>query len=301
MTNIAVTSLVDDVGASTNVIEGRLDVLPNDASLAQAESKSHSHASLRQFLALRHGTGQIEADGARWTIGENAVVLLPPGTVHSMVFSPDAQAYLLTASEAMMVQRVAPALAHLEPNYRHRLDAPLTFTMSPPATSPRLTERAFHTIDLARHWLGHGSDPVVVGFMLTVLFGSQFQGPGEAAVSPHADGMGMFDSDADLLVRFRTQIDLHYREHLNIDQFCASIGVSQARLNHACRNVLGRSPLEVIHERLMRDATRELLYTAKTASEIAYGLGFADPAYFCRFFKRRAGVSPGRYRSRSAA
>ena len=46
----------------------------------------------------------------------------------------------------------------------------------------------------------------------------------------------------------------------------------------------------------MLEARSELVYTSKTISEIGYGLGFEDAAYFSRFFSRRSGMSPGAYR-----
>lgn len=50
--------------------------------------------------------------------------------------------------------------------------------------------------------------------------------------------------------------------------------------------------------RVLFEAKRQLRYTSKAVSEIAYALGFDDPAYFTRFFSRRAGMSPRAYRAR---
>ena len=57
----------------------------------------------------------------------------------------------------------------------------------------------------------------------------------------------------------------------------------------ACR-ALARAAM--LHDRLMLEAKRCLIYTAWTIAEVGYALGFEDPAYFSRFFSRRAGVSP---------
>jgi len=51
-----------------------------------------------------------------------------------------------------------------------------------------------------------------------------------------------------------------------------------------------------VHERLAREACRRLTYVAAPISQLAYELGFEDPAYFCRFFKRHTGHSPRDYR-----
>jgi len=51
----------------------------------------------------------------------------------------------------------------------------------------------------------------------------------------------------------------------------------------------------------LREACRRLIYIAAPVSTLAFELGFDDPAYFCRFFKRHTGLSPRDYRLRQAA
>ena len=73
----------------------------------------------------------------------------------------------------------------------------------------------------------------------------------------------------------------------------APICMRLARARSAAR----RSRL--VHERLIAEARVRLRDTGQTAEQIAYGLGFRDPAYFSRFFARRVGMSPGAYRKAS--
>lgn len=62
---------------------------------------------------------------------------------------------------------------------------------------------------------------------------------------------------------------------------------------------LGHSASAEIHRRLALEAKRMLLYTDKPAFAIATELGFADPAYFGRFFRRECGVTPRQFRQES--
>lgn len=61
----------------------------------------------------------------------------------------------------------------------------------------------------------------------------------------------------------------------------------------SCR---GHFTQQVLHARLLVEAKRQLLYTVRSSSTIAYGLGFKDPAYFSRFFKRATGKNPREFR-----
>lgn len=101
--------------------------------------------------------------------------------------------------------------------------------------------------------------------------------------------------------RFRQLIELHYREGLRIDQFAARLGVTRAHLHDACLRAAGRTPLALLHDRLLLEARTRLEQTDLSVEQVGYGIGFRDPGYFNRFFKRSVGQSPGAYRRSAAA
>jgi AraC family transcriptional activator of pobA len=96
--------------------------------------------------------------------------------------------------------------------------------------------------------------------------------------------------------RFRQLVEWHYRENIGVDGFARRLGVSRAHLHDACLRVAGRTPLALVHERLREEAQARLAQTDLPVEQIGYSLGFRDPAYFNRFFKRLAGQSPGAWR-----
>lgn len=67
-------------------------------------------------------------------------------------------------------------------------------------------------------------------------------------------------------------------------------------LNHALKNITGQNAGEYIRFKTIQEAQRLLKYTTMTSNEISYHLGFLDPAYFSRFFKREVGLSPKYFR-----
>ena len=96
--------------------------------------------------------------------------------------------------------------------------------------------------------------------------------------------------------RFRQLVELHYREGLSIDEFARLLGVTRSHLHDACARSAGATPLGLVHERLVEEASRRLEETELSVEQIGYSLGFRDPGYFNRFFKRRRGLAPGAYR-----
>lgn len=78
---------------------------------------------------------------------------------------------------------------------------------------------------------------------------------------------------------------------------CAErLGVSVGYLSEAVKASTGRTPGELIRQSRVHEAKRLLLHTELTVRQVAARTGFGDPAYFCRFFRRETGTSPGDFR-----
>lgn len=61
----------------------------------------------------------------------------------------------------------------------------------------------------------------------------------------------------------------------------------------------GRAPKDICHSRLLLEGKRLLTYTLKSIAEISHALGFSEPSYFNRFFKRNTGLTPRQFRAQS--
>ncbi len=98
--------------------------------------------------------------------------------------------------------------------------------------------------------------------------------------------------------RFAALVDGHFRCLRQVSEYAGLLGVNANHLNQVVRNATGRTASGVIHERLFLESRRLLLHTDRTVAAIASELGFADPSYFNRYFRRMAGVAPRAFRMR---
>ena len=101
-----------------------------------------------------------------------------------------------------------------------------------------------------------------------------------------------------LLQHFRQLLETHFRERWQVTQYARELGVTSDRLNDICRRALGRSPRDLIQDRLMYEARLLLERSSRTNDEIAAMLGFSDVAHFSKSFRSVVGEPPGRYRRR---
>ena len=102
--------------------------------------------------------------------------------------------------------------------------------------------------------------------------------------------------DLRLFLQFCDLVEARFREHLTLSEYAQQLAVTEARLNDICRRMADRPSKEIVHERLLQEARRMLRFSAVPVTEISYQLGFADPAYFSRFFTKRTGLPPSQFR-----
>ena len=99
-----------------------------------------------------------------------------------------------------------------------------------------------------------------------------------------------------ILQRFRQLVEVHFRSRRGVADYAETLGLTENRLRDICRRALGRPPLQLIHERLTREARALLERSSLTVDQVALHLGFLSAAQFSKFFKAREGVPPALYR-----
>lgn len=88
----------------------------------------------------------------------------------------------------------------------------------------------------------------------------------------------------------------NFKHEVDLEEYARTVGVSGSRFMHLFKESVGMSPYAyVLHLRLTR-ASDLLLASEAPISEIAFSVGFSDPLYFSRAFKKAFGQSPDLYR-----
>jgi AraC-like DNA-binding protein len=95
-----------------------------------------------------------------------------------------------------------------------------------------------------------------------------------------------------LLIDFYLLIEVHYAENVGVQFFIESLGTTEKKLAEATKKHTGLSPLQVIHNRILLEAKRLMLFEERTHKELAYQLGFDSPASFSTFIKSKTGLAP---------
>ena len=116
----------------------------------------------------------------------------------------------------------------------------------------------------------------------------------------HLDGVmaARPSTDMEFFRRFTQLVEANYKEKHNVADYADLLLVAPKTLTHRFKRLNLPQPNEIIKNRIILEAKRLLVHTDKTAKEIAYGLGYDDPAYFSRLFFIKAGETPSGFRSK---
>jgi len=98
-----------------------------------------------------------------------------------------------------------------------------------------------------------------------------------------------------IVTDFQNLLDIQYTKEHGAQFYSDSLNISLKGLTKAVKKELGRTVSDLIKEKLIIEAKRELYSKELTVKEVAYQLGFEDPAYFSRFFKKETTHSPKEY------
>jgi AraC-like DNA-binding protein len=108
--------------------------------------------------------------------------------------------------------------------------------------------------------------------------------------------MQLPEAEFDLVRRFNLLVENHYRQFHQVQDYANLLNKSPKTLSNLFAQYNHKTPLQVIKDRIVIEAKRLLHYTDKSAKEIAFELGFDDPANFSRFFKQQTGLPPSDFK-----
>jgi len=107
--------------------------------------------------------------------------------------------------------------------------------------------------------------------------------------------LGQLKNDA-FVARLMKLIDSNFIEHRDTDFYADALDVTHKKLNLECKLGTGKTVKQHLQERLILEIKKEIRMWRKSLKEIAFDLGFSEPAYLTRFFKQHTSITPTEFR-----
>jgi AraC-like DNA-binding protein len=256
----------------------------------------------RQYLFVYAGGCDAELDG--WTVAlePGEILFIPSRTIARLVWRPGLQAFWIGIADEFLMSRVIPALGIPFAIFRSDFNTPKKLGDWTGPTQSENRKRLWDGLMEAQRRLGPVGNTVVAAYVLIMLFeknpyraSASLEEQPANAVSALNDTSAP-DPDLATVMAFRSLIEEHLIDKWSVRKYCDAMALRSIELVESCKKVLGCTPSEMISDRLLLEAKRQLTYSNTSSAAIAYDLGFNDAAYFSRFFKRRTGLSPSEFR-----
>jgi AraC family transcriptional activator of pobA len=266
--------------------------LPTEARLfrgALSQSGWTFRGGRNRVFMLLSGSGKVLLGAVEMAIAGPALVWAPAGERGSVIFDAGAEGAALAIPELALGPAMPTGAVFAE--VRDAIARPILGAKIAAADARKMVQTV-ETIEGELRDNAPGMQEVIrhhLALLLIAIWRRANPSSEKPKPSPRA-----------VVRSFLHLVELHMRDHWSLADYAGVLGVTADRLNTAIRRATGRSPMELIHARLMMEAEMLLDSSSLQIAEVAEALGFRDAAYFSRFFKRMAGVPPRAHRAGAA-
>lgn len=224
------------------------------------------------LLYCAQGRGRVQVGDRSWTLGPNTAFCIPPGVPHT---------YTADAADPWSLWWVhfKGSDAALYP-----MDKCCALT-PPPGTGTRMQDW-FNLLFEALEGPYSLENFVYLSQVLGLILAGLCRRPDPAAAP---------------LTRVVRWMYAHLAEPITLDRLCRELGLSRSGVNALFQRYAHRPPLQFFTRLRMTEAAKLLRQTRAPVCTIARQLGYEDPYYFSRAFKKTMGLSPTDYRNRPAS
>jgi len=259
------------------------ETIPSRSSLHHWEIRPHRHERFFQILYIEGGTGDAIFRDVVHPIHPPAVITVPPGIGHGFRFSRDIDGFVFTTPVAHLTtapgagSRLGAWLAepHLTPLSAENADA-------------RYVAETLRRLAAEFERRATGQSALMEAYLTTALTLVARLSP--ARQEPSADAAER------RMEALHGLLQQHFRAHRPASFYAGQLGISPTHLNRLVRSATGFSARELLLRKVTDEAKRELVFTVASVKEVAFRLGFSDPAYFSRFFLKQTGETPRAWR-----
>ncbi len=226
------------------------------------------------FLFVLKGSAVVSVDGADIAVGDNETIFLLPHQIRDISHPLHAEAYFKLGFDEECLSQLPNSYSFLNDQ---RNGQKIKFTTA-------AAERLKITLNIIQELLTEpGTAPALIVAHLHCLMT-------EMETAYLANEKGALKDQHSRFANFKVFVDDHLTEQRSVQNIADELAISTGTLNHLVKQHSGLSPKQFINERLILEAKRRLRYGDRiSVKELAFELGFNDPDYFCRVFKKLTG------------
>ncbi|MDO6681913.1 MULTISPECIES: helix-turn-helix domain-containing protein [unclassified Oceanobacter] len=264
-----------------------IEDIPSRARLFDWAINIHTHPNMFQLIFVRSGSVRVFIDGQEEHHQAPVIVSVPAGVVHGFEFEREATEGCVITVSRLLIQD--DQFARQFPFGQELLQSARIIQLS---QHPKELTFIDQTVQqLTEEYLGNALGKK--SMFAWLLFGLLLKLG--RLLEEHPDNIPE-DIHSERFRHLNSLIEGHYRQHQSVEFYAQALHTTPTSLSRTCKQIADKNITDLLYDRLVLEAQRMLIYSSVPVSLIAYDLGFHDPAYFSRFFRRRVGLAPTAFR-----
>ncbi len=283
---IETLELTNKIGNSADFVVKRIETIYDINHGVIDTPHRHNYYTL---ILVEKGTGEHIIDFKTYPVSDFSLHVVYPGQVHCFNTNEKPKGWVLNfTSEFLLQNNITNELVNQVYLYN-------TFGDSPPLP---LNE---HSFDKFKNILQQIEEYTVASLnyqydALGALLKLIFIGVTNLCSVKSENPLHQSINESNILVKFKKLIDKNYTSTHKVSDYANALAISADYLNKYVKNQVGKSAKELIQDRLIVEAKRMLIFSDKTNKELAYELGFEEPAHFSNFFKKLTQMTPKQFK-----
>ena len=240
------------------------------------------------IIWIERGSGLHIIDSVKYDVRPGAIYFMAPGQVHDFDLSPDTEGYTINfSSEFFALQLQNKNLLSQIPVYDHDKRIQALYTEGQDADDIRAIVKAIRTEYEDEQF--RAQDMIRSYLFILLVKASRLGAP--------AGGVDAGNRSLLLFRRFQGLLEEHFAAVQDPAEYARMLRTTERALNDAARRGGGATTAQMIRERVILEAKRLLAHSGAQVAQVGSQLGFEDPAYFSRCFKKHTGRTPVEFRN----
>lgn len=255
-------------------------------------TKPHIH-SFYQIIWFKRGTGKHFVDFKAYDVLDNIVFFVTKNQVHYFDDHMDYEGILIHFNEAFLMHREDETDFCLKCNlFNNPYQQPSCFIGN--GIERILDEYVVQIKKELENYEEFGKEELLRNYLKSFLIQVQRR---KSEFAKNESKVSSVQSEKRMqLIRFIDLINENYNKGFAVSEYARMLFMSSRTLSALTYQLLNKTPSQMIQERVILEAQRLLLYSNLNVNQIGYHLGFDDPSYFVKYFKKHTKNSPSEFR-----
>ncbi|MGC1242309.1 MAG: AraC family transcriptional regulator [Chryseosolibacter sp.] len=247
-------------------------------------NKPHKH-DFYLIMYVTKGSGVHSIDFVDYEVEPNRMFLMTPGQVHTWELSDETEGFIIFFTRDFYQLRLTDNNLLDFPFFHSLVASPLIHI-----AEQEVVRFTLKQMKLEYERSGQPDLRLIRAYLDLMLL----------EVAKYYDVSKTVQTQASIykLRKLEQLIDANFRTLKQASDYAELMNLAPTYLNSICKESLGKTLTELIHDRLLLEAKRMFAYSDLNINEVAARLSFSDVSYFIRWFKKQTAQTPEEFRQR---